>query len=372
MNEQKPNPGRGYVVRELIGRGRWKEVYRAVRRGEWHDRALAWFIRKPVSADELLNELKVLVLDRLEKRPEPENIAKVYGAFKGADGEIYLVEELLYRPLEALAPLKVVDRFLQIARDLSNGLASLHEIRLVHRDLKLDNCGIDHAGNAKIFDLGSATSEGGNLQGTTLSRAPELFAKDAKCTKEGDVWALGALLFALRTGEYPFVTAGEARTRPDPGDKVARAHFDEEIAKRSKEPGAKSRLRSKVEQHFPAGTREILLDMLSFDPGKRPTARKVTDRWSELLRVWAAVARAPVPTEAGVAPDLHTEVAKDLIAYLGAVLLGNAGMSTLQWERVSKAIDEIESKARIDVTLIQNVKQLREKVNALRATEVVG
>src|SRR5437870_1881829 len=146
MAEQRPNPGHGYVVRERIGRGRWKEVYRAVRRGEWHDRALAWFLHKPVSADKLLEELKFLVLDRLEQGHEPENVAKIYGAFKGTDGEIYLVEELLYRPLEALATLKVVDRFAQISRDLSNGLAFLHEIGLVHRDLKLDNCGIDHAG----------------------------------------------------------------------------------------------------------------------------------------------------------------------------------------------------------------------------------
>jgi serine/threonine protein kinase len=372
MNEDKPNPGHGYIVRELIGRGYWKEVFRAVRRGEWHDCALARFIRKPVNADELLKELEVLLLDPLEKRPEAENVARVYTAFKGADGEIYLVEELLYRPLEALAPLKVVDRFLQIARDLSNGLAFLHDLGLVHRDLKLDNCGIDHAGVAKIFDLGSATSEGGIVQGTTLSRAPELFAKDIGVTKESDVWALGAVLFALRTGLYPFVTAGEVTTRPLVDDEDARVRFNDQISKRSKEPDAESRLRTEVERHFPAGASEILLDMLSFDPRKRPTARRASDRWSELLRYWATPPRAPVVTEAGTAVDIQTEVAKDIIAYLNAVWLGNAGMSTLQWERVSKAIDEIESNARIDVDLVQNLRQLREKVNTLRSTEVAG
>jgi len=35
MNKTQPNPGHGYIVRERRGRGRWKEVYRAVVRGEW-------------------------------------------------------------------------------------------------------------------------------------------------------------------------------------------------------------------------------------------------------------------------------------------------------------------------------------------------
>ena len=147
MSTAQPNPGSPYIVKERLGRGRWKEVYRAVVRGEWHDRALAKFIEEPGGV-EFFDEIKSL----LAAWGQLENVAQLYRAFKGADGDLYLEEELLYRPLEALAPLKMVDRFFRIARDLCNGLASLHHLNWVHRDLKLDNCGIDHFGTAKIFD----------------------------------------------------------------------------------------------------------------------------------------------------------------------------------------------------------------------------
>src|SRR5258706_4473261 len=99
MIEQKPNPGHGYVVRELLGSGYWKKVYRAVRRGERHDFALACFIHKPVEADKLLKELRFAIRDPLERGPEAKNVAKIYDVFQGEDQEIYLVEELLYRRL---------------------------------------------------------------------------------------------------------------------------------------------------------------------------------------------------------------------------------------------------------------------------------
>src|ERR1700731_699688 len=114
MNKAEPNPGPRYIVRELLGKGRWKEVYRAVVRGEWHDRVLARFIERP-DAMGLFDEIKLLLPSG--KAPL-ENVAQLYNAFKGEDDDIYLEEELLYRPLENLAPLKMVDDFLSIARDL--------------------------------------------------------------------------------------------------------------------------------------------------------------------------------------------------------------------------------------------------------------
>ena len=363
MSDTKPNPGHGYIVRELLGRGRWKEVYRVVARGEWHDRALARFIEKPVSADALLAELKVLLIDKLLAHPILENVAKLYGAFKGEDGEIYLVEELLYRPLDALSPMMLVDRFLRIAHDLCNGLAFLHGLGLVHRDLKLDNCGIDYAGSAKIFDLGSVTSEGGKVQGTTLSRAPELFASNAQCTKQSDVWAMGAVLFALRSGgDYPFVSSGEVKTRPREGEE--RAKFDQEISRRVHEPDAESKLRTRVEEWFPNGSKKLLVQMLAFAPAERPSAKECAAQWQTLLRPWVEAPRLP---EAG---DLAA-TADDIAAYLSAVVQRSAGMSSLQWERVSSAIDEIEkNKENLDGLRLSKLRELREEVNRLRESVV--
>ena len=269
MSKAQPNPGKGYIVREQLGKGRWKEVYRAVVRGEWHDRALARFIKQPTYL-ELFEEIKLLLPDA--RQASLENVAQLYRVFKGEDGDIYLEEELLYRPLESLAPLKMVDEFFGIARDLCKGLASLHGAGRVHRDLKLDNCGIDHFRTAKIFDLGSVTSEGGTVKGTTLSRAPELFAANARCTKASDVWAMGAVLFALRTGgNYPFVAKEEAKARPQ-NDGAARKRLDKMVRDRASDPKSDSELQEHIKEEFPNGSGKLMMAMLQFEAAMRPTA----------------------------------------------------------------------------------------------------
>src|SRR5271165_5856942 len=108
MSQKQLAPGHGYIVRERLGRGRWKEVYRAVYKQEWHDRALALFIEQP-STEKLLEELSIL--HRLTES-QPQNVARIFGPFKGDDGQVYLAEELLRRPLEALSPLRNGEQFL--------------------------------------------------------------------------------------------------------------------------------------------------------------------------------------------------------------------------------------------------------------------
>jgi serine/threonine protein kinase len=349
MSESLPNPGHGYVVREQLGRGRWKEVYRAVVRGEWHDRALARFIETP-EAEDLFDELKYWIGSH---REPGENIALVYNAFKGDDGKFYLVEELLYRSLEAIAPLKVVDGFLRIARDLSCGLTALHKRNKVHRDLKLDNCGVDHLGVAKIFDLGSATSEGGDVSGSILSRAPELFVSGAKCTKESDVWALGAVLFALRSGgDYPFVEHAEVKTKPTEGE--PRARFEAVVASRVCEQWAADRLNERLEAEFANGSRKLLSQMLDFDPKRRPTAKYCAEEWEHLLKPWMTDVSSQVNTGASVI--------KDIEAFLKAVLQGTAGISSLQWERVSLSIDRLVDDKTTDPEAIEKLTALRQQV----------
>jgi serine/threonine protein kinase len=357
LNKAQLNPGLRYIVREPIGRGRWKEVYRAVVRGEWHDRALARFIEAPDGV-EFFDEIRLL-LD--PERGQLENVAQLYRAFKGDDGHLYLEEELLYRPLEALAPLKMVDRFFRIARDLCKGLASLHSHNWVHRDLKLDNCGIDHSGTAKIFDLGSVTSEGGTVKGTTLTRAPELFVADAKCTKASDVWAMGAVLFALRTGgDYPFVTKGEARTRPPNGE--ARKHFDLMAQERASDPNGETHLRTRIGEEFPNGSGVLISNMLSFDPDKRPTAAECAERWGDLLRPW-------IPAQQVESVDVEKRVFQDIVAYLNAVLRGSAAMSSFQWARVLTAMEKIEPK--LDPAQTSTWNELRNKIAVMRESVAV-
>jgi serine/threonine protein kinase len=356
MPNPEPNPGHGYIVREPLGRGRWKEVYRAVKRGEFRDHALARFISKP-SRDALLKELTpVLKISRLG---HSQNVAYVYDAFEGDDHFIYFAEELLFRPLTALSPLRSGDRFFRFARDLSAGLATLHSISLVHRDLKLDNCGIDYRGTAKIFDLGSATSEGGEVRGTILTRAPELFAEGARCTKQSDVWALGALLFALRTGDYPYVNQDELRNRPALEEPKKRAIFDSLIGNRIAMPDAESSLRSKVHASFPSGPREILESMLEFAPEKRPTAEALQKEWEEKHRAW-------MPPQRTKGSDPNEALLKEIKGFLEAVIEKQVGMSTLQWHRMVEEIDSLTTNSSYDKNELQEIRILLDRLSGER------
>jgi len=349
MPRALPNPGKGYIVHEQLGKGRWKEVYRVVVRGEWHDMALARFIEEPKDED-LFGEIKAI-----RETPHP-NVAQLYSAFRGEDGKIYLLEELLYRPLENLAPLTMVDEFYGIARDLCAGLASLHDRSRVHRDLKLDNCGIDHFGTAKIFDLGSVTSEGGMVKGTTLSRAPELFAKEAKCTRASDVWAMGAVLFALRTGgDYPFVTKQEAQKRPQVGS--ARARFDKMVREKASDPNSEDILQERIRLYFPNGSAKLVSEMLRFDPTKRPTAAQCAEGWRDHLGPWVPAATPQKVNEIDIA--FH-----DTMGYLKAFLSGTTEMSPRQWERTTTAIDQLEKRLSADRSA--KLTELRRKVAEMR------
>jgi serine/threonine protein kinase len=181
------------------------------------------------------------------------------------------------------------------------------------------------------------------------------------------------VLFALRTGSYPFVTAGEIKTKPSPDDKQARELLDRKIEGRTREADAEQRLAARVKDNFPSEASEILRSMLRFDPQRRPSARELVNRWEDLLRVWTKPEKPVTRSIVEGVADLQVENAKDLVAYLNAYLLGKAGMSPLQWDRVSKNIEDLEkAEATIGPDLIQSLKVLREKANTLRAAELVG
>jgi serine/threonine protein kinase len=351
--EAAPNPGHGYIVHEKLGEGHWKVVYRAVVRGEWEDRALLRYKRR-MSPEELVKDLRPTL--RLSARP-PANVARPYDVFIGDDGEAYFVEELLYQPLNRLAPVAAGERFLRIARDLFTGLGGLHAFKLVHRDLKLDNCGVDFADRGKIFDLGLVTTEGSSVRGTILSRAPELLQEPyAPHTRPADVWALGAVLFALRSGgNYPFVTRSEAEQRPIEGPD--REKFDRRVLERAKEHGTEGRLQERVAELFPRGPRELLTRILSFHPGQRPTAEEAGGAFDELLRSWMRPVARP-------AVGAAEATARDIRAYLSGILEGRVGISTRLWHRAVEAVNSLEGD--LDPEELGQLRELVSKVNERR------
>lgn len=111
----------------------------------------------------------------------------------------------------------------QFIHDVASGLAYLHGKDIVHHDIKPDNILEDANGHFVISDFGisvkmrstlrrnsnrqfSSSSPGGSI----AYMGPEMFSSNAESVKATDIWALGATLYEMATGELPCFGQGGA------------------------------------------------------------------------------------------------------------------------------------------------------------------
>ncbi len=153
------------------------------------------------------------------------NVAAVFD-FGESEGLVYLVMEFvdgepLSRLLTREAPL-ALDRAINLARQITDGLGAAHELGIVHRDLKPDNILITRARGgretAKVVDFGiakaiqehanDALTRTGQVIGTPEFMSPEQLLGDPVDARS-DLYALGCILHLMLTAAPPF----EAPTR---------------------------------------------------------------------------------------------------------------------------------------------------------------
>lgn len=102
----------------------------------------------------------------------------------------------------------------QLALYAANGMAYLHEKRVVHFDLKPDNLLVDGDGDnvtVKVADFGlskhkwnSFVSSCRDLRGTLPYMAPELVANPEQVSEKADIWSMGVVMWEMFTLEIPF------------------------------------------------------------------------------------------------------------------------------------------------------------------------
>ncbi len=99
---------------------------------------------------------------------------------------------------------------LDLARQISEGLAEAHRLGVIHRDLKPQNIMIDREGNAKIMDFGIARSlHAGGITGTgVIIGTPEYMSPEQADARDvdarADIYSFGAILYEMVTGRVPF------------------------------------------------------------------------------------------------------------------------------------------------------------------------
>ncbi len=170
-----------------------------------------------------------------------------------------------------LLPQEAAQLLVKIAR----AVAYAHAQGVIHRDLKPANILIDENGDPKITDFGLAKRvrhEGGltatgQILGTPAYMAPEQAAgRDRSVGEATDVYALGALLYAMLTGHAPH----EASTEIDLLLKVL-----------DSDPMPPSQ----IQRTTPPSLDQVCLCCLEKDPEKRyPSAAAVADDLERFLR----------------------------------------------------------------------------------------
>ena len=225
----------GYELGEVLGRGGFASVYRAVqvRVG----REVAVKVDNRVLADErdrrrFLRE--VTAAGRLSGHP---HVVGVYDAGTLDDGRPYLVMELcpggsLDAAIRAGGPLPVAS-VRDIGVGIADALAAAHASDVLHRDIKPANILVKPYGLVGLADFGLASLLAGDGEQsatrealTPAYAAPEVFDL-AEPTPAGDIYSLCATLYTLLNGRpprypsdgsrpsIPMVMAMHARPVPD-------------------------------------------------------------------------------------------------------------------------------------------------------------
>lgn len=211
-----------YDVRALLGRGSYAVTRVAVERSTGRHWAVKSIGKDGLTPDERRRvRREASVLYHLSGHP---NVVKLQEAYED-ERHVHLVMELCSGG-------GVVDRILgkgayteraaaALIRSLLGAVAYAHDMGVMHRDIKIDNCMLlDSSEDAplKLCDWGYASfmAPGRKLRklcGTVSYLAPEVIAG---CYDErADVWSCGVVLYALLSGRLPF--SGKM-----PGDVIAR------------------------------------------------------------------------------------------------------------------------------------------------------
>ena len=272
-----------YLLTKLLGKGTFGDVFLTTKKNsnlsfatKRMERDLA---EHPQYCKYFVNEVSIL------RNVYHKNIVKIID-LKKTKNHYYIIMELcnggsLKDNLEKYMkihnkpfPEKVVQH---VMRQIVSAINYLHGLKIVHRDLKLDNILVNYSSEedknninllnaeVKIVDFGFATHISNvslltSAVGSPFNMDPRILKKyssHAKCPQgydeKADIWSLGTLCYHLLIGENAFI----ANTVQELSSKIEEGNF-------------------KIPITLAKETISFLMDMLQYDPTKRSSVSEIS------------------------------------------------------------------------------------------------
>ncbi len=215
--EEEYGQGRYQMLGEL-GRGAMGTVYKAF------DRTIGRVVAMKTIPVEAEPSQRAALVERLKQEAraagtlDHPNIVTVYDVGEEA-GVFYLtMQHLEGQTLESFCAkreLLPLEKVLAIGQQICAGVGFAHEKGIIHRDLKPSNLMLTSQDLVKVMDFGIAKlgdaglTKAGMILGTPRYLSPEQ-ASGGRVDHRSDIFAIGAILYELLTGEKAFT--GETAT----------------------------------------------------------------------------------------------------------------------------------------------------------------
>jgi two-component system LytT family response regulator len=211
-----------YRIVDELGRGGMGVVYRAL--DTILGREVALKVLSPAAGGDREQQRRLRTEARAAAALVHPAVSVVY-EIDDAEGATFIAMELVRgRPLAALIAEAALlpERAVDLAMEVAEGLSEAHGRGIVHRDLKPKNVMLTDSGHVKIIDFGLAKllrprppfesgsdtpawgeTDPGRILGTAAYMSPEQ-VRGAEVDARSDLFALGALLYEMLSGEPAF------------------------------------------------------------------------------------------------------------------------------------------------------------------------
>lgn len=250
-----------YIVGEVLGQGTYGIVYACRPRSGNQDCAVKMVDKVETPVDRIMREARFL------RMMNHQNVVKCFDVIEEKCFVCIVMERVtggdLIQAMQAhwkskgTIPMMAT---LHIGRQMSESMKYLHDMFIVHRDVKGDNFLTTHSDISTsdvrivLTDFGTVTDcpPGTRLRdkcGTKLFWSPEFYSRDYAL--KVDIWAVGVVFYGLLKASFPFKNETEVRTKiirltdstPEPVQKLTFAMLEKSEEKRidaaqvSKHPG---------------------------------------------------------------------------------------------------------------------------------------